>query len=69
MRQSVKRRLGAVLRGNREQLDRQDRENRCQWSRCKRPADIIYLGDGLCWEHWHKFAAQQSAAQTAEVAL
>lgn len=38
----------------------EDRTARCQWVRCRGNADIIYMDDGLCWEHWEKLCAQQA---------
>ena len=38
-----------------------DRATNCQWVRCRKPAAVVYLGDGLCDEHWAKLVAQKDA--------
>ena len=31
-----------------------DREDRCQYRKCGKPSEIVYLGCGLCEKHWVK---------------
>lgn len=31
-----------------------DTENKCQYKKCGRDSDIVYLGRGLCENHWSK---------------
>jgi hypothetical protein len=31
-----------------------DIENKCQYKKCGRDSDIVYLGRGLCEKHWQK---------------
>jgi len=42
---------------------RDDRHERCQWARCSRPSTIVFLGDGLCDEHFIKLCAQQEQTE------
>lgn len=31
-------------------------EKKCQYSRCQRESDVVYLGKGLCDAHWNVIA-------------
>ena len=31
-----------------------DRADKCQYRKCGKPSEIIYLGCGLCEKHWVK---------------
>jgi len=34
-----------------------DKTETCQWRKCGKPSDIIYLGRGLCEKHWTKICS------------
>ena len=31
-----------------------DKMDKCQWSKCGLPSEVVYLGSGLCEKHWIK---------------
>jgi len=31
-----------------------DRADKCQWTKCELPSEVVYLGSGLCEKHWIK---------------
>ena len=53
----------------RDHKQRDDRATKCQWVRCRKDAEIIYLRDGLCTEHWLALATQQERAEMVPIRI
>lgn len=35
----------------------------CKFPRCKRPADLIYLGRNVCVDHWRELARAETGRE------